>query len=65
MNHLETLVSSSKKRQISQIVNKCEKALESDATTEKNTFDEIERQLNSVSLSRQKIEEAKKHEALS
>jgi len=48
--HLDALTSSSKKRQIDQIVNKCEKALESDATKEKNILDEIEQQLNSVSL---------------
>jgi hypothetical protein len=45
-------------------VNKCEKALESDVTKEKDIFDEIERQLNSVSLSKQKIKKAKKHETL-
>jgi hypothetical protein len=46
-------------------VNKCEKTLESDATMKKDTFDEIEQQLNSVSLSRQKIEKAKRHATLS
>ncbi len=65
MNHLKTLASSSKKRQISQIVNKCEEALESDATIKRDILDEIEQQLNSVSLSRQQIKEAKKHETLS
>jgi len=45
-------------------VNKCEEALESDATKEKDIFDEIERQLNSVNLSKQKIEKAKKHKTL-
>ncbi len=62
---LDALDSSSKKRQISQIVNKCEKTLESDASTEKNVLDEIEQQLSSVSLSRQKIEQAKRHKTLS
>ncbi len=62
---LDALDSSSKKRQINQIVNKCEKTLESDASTEKNILDEIEQQLSSVSLSRQKIKQAKKHETLS
>ncbi len=49
--HLDALDSSSKKRQINQIVDKCEKALESDATMEKNILDEVEQQLNNVSLS--------------
>jgi len=62
---LDALDSSSKKRQISQIVNKCEKTLESDVSTKKNVLDEIEQQLSSVSLFRQKIEQAKKHETLS
>ena len=48
--HLDALTSSSKERQIDQIVNKCEKALESDVTKEKNILDAIEQQLNSVSL---------------
>jgi len=38
---LDALDSSSKKRQISQIVNKCEKTLESDASTEKNVLEKI------------------------
>jgi hypothetical protein len=46
-------------------VDKCEETLGSDATKEKGIPDEIERQLDSVSLSRQKIEEAKRHETLS
>jgi molecular chaperone DnaK (HSP70) len=62
---LDALDSSSKKRRISQIVNKCEETLGSDASTEKNVPKEIEQQLSSVSLSRQKIEQAKRHEALS
>jgi ATP:corrinoid adenosyltransferase len=62
---LDALDSSSKKRQISQIVNKCEETLESDASTETNVLDEIEQQLSSVSLSREKIEQAKRHKALS
>jgi len=45
-------------------VNKCEEALESDATIKKNIFDEIERQLNNVSLFKKKIEKAKKHKTL-
>jgi len=63
--HLDALASSSKERQISQTVDKCEEALGSDATKEKDIPDEIERQLNSVSLSRQEIEQSKKHATLS
>jgi len=62
---LDALDSSSKKRQINQIVNKCEKTLESDASTKKNVFEEIEQQLSSVSLFRQKIKQAKRHETFS
>jgi len=62
---LDALDSLLKKRRISQIVNKCEKTLESDASTEKDVFDEIEQQLSSVSLSRQKIKQAKRHKTLS
>jgi tryptophanyl-tRNA synthetase len=62
---LDALNSLLKKRQISQIVNKCEETLESDASTKKNVLDEIEQQLSSVSLSRRKIEQAKRHETLS
>jgi uncharacterized protein YoxC len=62
---LDALDSSSKERQINQIVNKCEETLGSDANTKKDVLDEIEQQLSSVSLSRQKIEQAKKHETLS
>ena len=65
MNYLKTLASLSKKRQINQIVNKCEKALENDANKEKDILDEIEQQLNNVSLSKQKIERSKKHATLS
>jgi hypothetical protein len=49
---LDALDSSSKERQTSQIVNKCEETLESDVSTKKNVPDEIEQQLSSVSLSR-------------
>jgi len=63
--HLETLASSSKERQINQIVDKCEEALGSDAIMEREILDEIEQQLSNVSLSREKIEEAKKHATLS
>jgi tryptophanyl-tRNA synthetase len=62
---LDALDSSSKKRQISQIVDKCEETLGSDASTKTNVLDEIEQQLSSVSLSREKIEQAKRHETLS
>ncbi len=48
---LDALDSSSKKKQINQIVNKCEETLESDASTKKNILDEIEQQLSNVSLS--------------
>ncbi len=48
---LDALDSSSKKRRINQIVNKCEKTLENDVNTKKNVFDEIEQQLSNVSLS--------------
>jgi hypothetical protein len=65
MERLDALDSSSKERQTSQIVDKCEETLGSDANTEKDVPDEIEQQLSSVSLSRQKIEQAKRHEALS
>ncbi len=64
MNYLKTLASLSKKKQINQIVNKCEKALESDAIIKKNILNEIEQQLNSVNLSKQKIKKAKKHKTL-
>jgi len=46
-------------------VNKCEKTLESDVSTKQNVLDEIEQQLSSVNLSRQKIEQAKRHKTLS
>jgi len=62
---LDALDSLLKKRQINQIVNKCEETLESDASTKKNVLDEIEQQLSSVSLSRQKIEQAKRHKTFS
>jgi ribulose bisphosphate carboxylase small subunit len=62
---LNALDSSSKERRISQIVNKCEETLESDASTEKDVLKEIEQQLSSVSLFRQKIKQAKRHETLS
>jgi len=62
---LDALDSSLKKRRISQIMNKCEETLESDASIKKNILDEIEQQLSSVNLSRQKIEQAKRHETLS
>jgi len=62
---LDALDSSSKKKRISQIVNKCEKTLGSDVSTKKNVLDEIEQQLSSVSLFRQKIKQAKRHETLS
>jgi len=48
---LDALDSSSKKRRTSQIVNKCEETLGSDANIEKDVLDEIEQQLSSVSLS--------------
>ena len=62
--HLETLASSSKKRQINQIVNKCEKALESDATIKKEILNKIEQQLSNVSLFQEKIKKAKKYATL-
>jgi len=46
-------------------VDKCEEALESDAIKEKDILDEIERQLNNVSLFKKKIKKAKKHKTLS
>ncbi len=52
MERLDALDSSSKKKQINQIVNKCEETLESDASIEKNVLDEIEQQLSNVNLSR-------------
>ncbi len=63
--HLDALASSSRERKINQTVDKCEEALGSDATMERDILDEIERQLSSVSLSREKIEKAKKHATLS
>ncbi len=60
-NYLDVLVSLSKEKKINQIVNKCKKALESDATIKKDILDEIEQQLSNISLSREKIEKAKKH----
>jgi GTPase involved in cell partitioning and DNA repair len=62
---LDALDNSLKKKQISQIVNKCEETLESDASIKKNVLDEIKQQLSSVSLFRQKIAQAKRHETLS
>jgi len=62
---LDALDSSLKKRRINQIVNKCEETLESDVSTKKNVLDEIKQQLSSVSLSRQKIKQAKRHKTLS
>jgi len=62
---LDALDSSSKKKLISQIVNKCEETLESNVNTKKNVLDEIEQQLSSVNLSRQKIKQAKRHKTLS
>jgi len=62
---LDALDSSSKERQINQIIDKCEETLGSDASIEKDVLDEIEQQLSNVSLSRQKIEQAKRHKALS
>jgi hypothetical protein len=62
---LDALDSSLKERRISQIVNKCEETLESDASTEKNVLDEVKQQLSSVSLSQQKIKQAKRHKTLS
>ena len=47
------------------IVDKCEKALESDITIKKDIFDKIEQQLSSVSLFREKIEKTKKYTILS
>ncbi len=58
-NHLEALASSSK------VVDECEEKLGSNANTKKDIPDEIEQQLSSVSLSRQKIEQSKKHATLS
>ncbi len=65
MKRLDALDSSSKERRINQIVDKCEETLGSDANTKKDVLDEIEQQLSSVSLSWQKIEQAKRHETLS
>ncbi len=62
---LDALDSSSKEKQTSQIVDKCEETLGSDANIEKDVLDAIEQQLSNVSLSRQKIEQAKRHETLS
>ncbi len=59
--YLEILANLSKKQQINQIVDKCKKALESDITIKRDIFKKIEQQLSSISLSREKIEKAKKY----
>jgi len=45
-------------------VNKCEKALESDATIKKEILNKIEQQLSNVSLFQEKIKKAKKYATL-
>ena len=52
---LDALDSSSKKRQKGQIVNKCEKALESDAIIERNVLNTIMKQLNLTKTYLQKL----------
>ncbi len=46
-------------------MNKCEKALESDATIKREIFNKIEQQLSNINLFRKKIKKAKKHATLS
>jgi len=46
-------------------VDECEEKLGSNATTKKDILDEIEQQLNSVDLSREEIEQLRKHATLS
>ncbi len=65
IDYLDILASLLREKKINQTVNKCKKALESDATIEKDIFDKIEQQLSSVSLFREKIEKAKKYTILS
>ena len=50
---------------MNQIVNKCKKALESNATIERDIFNKIEQQLSNISLFQEKIKKAKKHATLS
>ncbi len=50
--HLKTLANLSKKQQINQIVNKCEKALKSDVTIKRDIFKKIKQQLSNVNLSK-------------
>ncbi len=64
-NYFNILASLSREKKINQTVNKCEKALESNATIKKDIFDKIEQQLSSISLFREKIEKAKKYTILS
>ncbi len=64
IDYLNILASLSRDREINQIVNKYKKALESNITIKKKKFDKIEQQLSSVSLSREKIEKAKKYTIL-
>jgi hypothetical protein len=52
---LDALDSSSKKRQNGQIVNKCEEALGSDATIEKDVLNTIMKQLNLTKTYLQKL----------
>ena len=47
------------------VIDKCEEALGSDVATEKEIPDEIDKQLDSVSLSRKEIDEAQRHSELS
>ncbi len=53
------------KFEASRIIDECEEALGSDATTEMATPGEINRQLDSVSLSKKELDEAYEHAALS
>jgi len=64
-DYFDILASLSRDREINQTVNKCKKALESDATIKRDISDKIEQQLSSISLSREKIEKAKKYTILS
>ncbi len=61
IDYLDILASLLRDKEINQTINKYKKALESDITIEKEIFDKIEQQLSNISLSREKIEKAKKY----
>ncbi len=46
------------------IIDKCEKALESDVITKRGTFEKINRQLNNISLLKKKLDKIYKYATL-